>query len=445
MSSEDGEASPTERPPGARRRRPAATIEGTATEIASEPAAQPAPGPEPQATAAPDPDPTPAAGEPPREPPPAGEAPHEPASANPRFAGDPRPLIAGGAAGLAAAIVILVALWALGAFAPDGAGSAALAGRVAALEAQVRSLAARPAPADAKAMDDLRARVDVIDASLRRLDDRLARAESALATPRSAPTDPAVLARLAAAESMQRTLDASIGDLRKRIDDVAAAAKAAAPATAAAGERGELDALTARVEALERDAKTLRQSLSAEFGKREASADRAVRLALVAATLRAAVERGAPFAPELAAAKALAADAAALAPLEAFAAAGVPTAETLARDLIKLEPAMSEAAAPASQDGGIIARLQANAARLIHIRRSGEPPGDDPAAGLARAIAKAQRGDIAGALAEVERLPPAVKAPAADWIKAAQARTAAVDAARRLAADALAALGKASP
>src|SRR5207244_10326363 len=47
--------------------------------------------------------------------------------------------------------------------------------------------------------------------------------------------------------------------------------------------------------------------------------DRSVRLAVIAAGLRAAVERGEPFAAELAAAKSLAADPAALAPREPFA------------------------------------------------------------------------------------------------------------------------------
>ena len=42
----------------------------------------------------------------------------------------------------------------------------------------------------------------------------------------------------------------------------------------------------------------------------------------------------------------------------------------------------------------------------------------------------------------LEKLPPSERAPAESWIKQAQARTAAIDASRRLAADALAGLGK---
>jgi hypothetical protein len=357
--------------------------------------------------------------------------------------------VAGGLAGVGASVVILVALWLFGAFAPRD-DSAALAAKVAALDTQVRDLAARRAPAvDAKTVEDMRARIDVIDAGLRRVDDRLARAESTLATPRSAPTEPAVLERLGAAESMQRALNATIGDLRQRIDELAATARDAKTRADAASEaaakasapdaalRGEAEALAGRVTALEQAERTTDQ--------RAAAQDRAVRLAVVADALRAAVERAAPFATELAAAKALGADAATLAPLDAVAATGVASAETLARDLDKLTPAMLAAASPPSHDGSILDRLQANAERLVRIHPVGETPGDDPAAGLARAAAKAHRGDIAGALAEVERLPPAAKASAADWIKAAQARVAAIDAARKLLATSLAALGKPSP
>lgn len=458
MASDDRDSSGSGRPPGGRRRRPPPIIEGPASEVASEPVTPPTPEPElPPAqaageTAPPDAEPGPAPAENPTRA--QAERPFEQARARPPL-DQPRALVAGGLAGAGASVAILLVLWLVGAFAPRD-DSSALAGKVTALEAQVRDLAGRRASAvDAKALEDLRARIDVIDAGLRRVDDRLARAEGALAAPRSAPTDPAVLERLGAAESMQRALNATIADLRQRIDDLAAVARDAktrADATADAAAkapqadaalRTEVEALAARVAALEHGERRTDQRIDQSMTG--ASSDRAVRLAVVADALRAAVARGTPFAAELAAAKALGADAAALAPLEAVAAGGVPTAETLAQDLDKLAPAMLGAAAPPTHDGGILDRLQANAERLVRIHPVGETAGDDPAAGLARAGAKAHRGDIAGALAEVERLPPAVKAPAADWIKAAQARVAAIDAARQLLATALAALGKPSP
>jgi len=459
--SDERDGSSNGRPPGSRRRRPPPTIEGTASEVASEPMTNA--GPE---TAAPEPSTenvssTGPAEEPARaesEPAPAeaaastrSEPPHHaPPPPPPSSRRDSRPWIAAAIAGVISVAVIAAALWLLNGYLNR---DASLAGKVDMLDAQVRGLAGRPAAADAKALDDLRGRVDVIDAGVRRLDDRLNRAESTLATPRSAPTDPAVLARLAAAESMQRALGDTIADLRKRIEDSMAAARDARERADAVAKssgadandalRKEVEALTARLAALEHAERTTDQRVAQSMTG--ASADRAVRLAVVAGALRAAVERGTPFAAELAAAKALGADASALAPLEAFAGAGVPNAEALARDFDKVEPAMSTAAMPASHDGGVLGRLQANAERLVRVRPVGDTPGDDPAAGLARASAKAHRGDIAGALAEVERLPPSVQAPAADWIKAAKARTAALEAARQLAANSLAALTKTAP
>jgi hypothetical protein len=76
------------------------------------------------------------------------------------------------------------------------------------------------------------------------------------------------------------------------------------------------------------------------------------------------------------------------------------------------------------------------------VRPAEEIAGADPAAVVSRAEAKAARADLAGALAELGELPAAARAPAEPWIKKAQARAAALEASRRLAADALAALGK---
>ena len=131
--------------------------------------------------------------------------------------------------------------------------------------------------------------------------------------------------------------------------------------------------------------------------------------------LRAAVERGDPFAQELSAAKALASDAAMLAPLEPFAATGVPRSAALARELSQVTTPMLNAAGPA-RESGILDRLQQNAERLVRIRPINEGAGDEPSAVVARAEVKAAHGDIAGALVEVARLPDAMRAPAQAWI-----------------------------
>ncbi len=110
--------------------------------------------------------------------------------------------------------------------------------------------------------------------------------------------------------------------------------------------------------------------------------------------LRSAVERGEPFAQELAAVKPLVPDAAATVPLEPFAATGVPRTAALARELSQLGGAMLNAAGAPPRDGGIMDRLAQNAERLVRIRPINEAPGDDPATVVARADAKATHGDL---------------------------------------------------
>ena len=296
--------------------------------------------------------------------------------------------------------------------------------RLAAIELQLRDVAARPvAPAiDPKALDDLTA--------------RLGRLETALASPRPAATDPALANRVSALEGEVKAMAETIGNLGRR----STGAAPGAPPAAGAVQRGDLDVVTGRVAAVERAA----QTLAAELAKRPPppSGDRASRLALAAAALERAVGRGDPFTTELAAAKALGAEAGALAPLEPFAAAGVPSAGVLARELGALAPGLRETTGGGAREAGVLDKLAANAERLVRVRPLEGAAGSDPAAVVARIELKAREADIAGALAELAALPPALRAPAQAWIAKAQARAAALAASRRLAADALAGLGK---
>ncbi len=106
---------------------------------------------------------------------------------------------------------------------------------------------------------------------------------------------------------------------------------------------------------------------------------------------------------------------------------------------------MLTAAGGAPRGDGVLDRIQQNAERLVRIRPISETPGDDAATIVARAEAKASRGDLAGAVTELGALPPAVRAPAEAWTKKAQAQMAALAAARKLADDAVGTLGKAAP
>ena len=75
---------------------------------------------------------------------------------------------------------------------------------------------------------------------------------------------------------------------------------------------------------------------------------------------------------------------------------------------------MLRAAGAPPRDGGFLERLQANAEKLVRIRPVDEEPrGDDRAAMLARVEQRAAQGNIAGALAELAKLPAEARAPVA--------------------------------
>ncbi|MEJ0074159.1 MAG: hypothetical protein WDO17_01710 [Alphaproteobacteria bacterium] len=439
--------------PPNKRKRPPTTIELRATEVATEPAAKAEPidptaenTPAEAAEAWPQPEPESA-------PSPAAERPRaggwrerlDLSGVNARLAALRSRaaermnwrLIAAGAAGAAAMLAVFLALWGLGMFNTRDDLTVMLAARLAMLEQQVRDVANRPPPpgVDQRALAELAARVGAAEQAMGRLTDldgRVGKAEAAAAAPRAAQPDVALAARVTALEGAAR-------EAKSRADaafELAQKAPAQTPTVAPA----ELQALAARVAALEQAAKAVQEKIAVTAG-----ADRAGRLAFVAVALRGAVERGEPFAQELAAAKPLVPDAAALNALEPFAAGGVPRTPALARELSQLTGPMLSAAGAAPREGGILDRIQQNAERLVRIRPINETPGDDAATVVARADVKAAHGDLAGALAELGALPPAVRAPAEGWIKKAQAQMAALAAARKLADDAVGTLSKAAP
>lgn len=231
----------------------------------------------------------------------------------------------------------------------------------------------------------------------------------------------------------------SIRDARVRADNAITTAEAAQKAAGAAPQQqasGDTEALSNRIAALEQSTRSTEREQAAD--------DKVSRRAVVASALRDTVERGAPFTAELAAAKVFATDAGVLAPLDGFAATGVPSTAALARELSALAQPMIKAIGEPTRQGGVMEKIQAGAERLVRIRPVGDVPGDDPAAIVARIEAKAARNDINGALADLSRLPAPVRAPAEPWMKRAASREAALAAGRQFAQEALAALGKPS-
>jgi hypothetical protein len=265
------------------------------------------------------------------------------------------------------------------------------------------------------------------------------------------PAEQAFAARVATVEAQTKTLSDSLAAINRRLDDIAVAAQSArehadAASAAAKGatenfvQRGDLEPLAARIAALESAVKAL---ADATAHRTAGVNDRAARAAVAAEALRAVVERGAPFQGELAAVKSFAPEPNAVAALEPFAATGVPSALDLARELSELTPSLLKASGTAPSDGSFLGRLENNAKNLVRITPVGIPAGDDPLSVVARLNADAARADLAAALADIARLPPTAKTLAEPWVQRASARDKAIAASRRIAADALAALGNA--
>jgi hypothetical protein len=318
-----------------------------------------------------------------------------------------------GVAGAAGGLLVAVLIWIFGAFSGGHEPQPDLSPRLAGIEKQLKDLAARPVPAsvDPKAIDAIAA--------------RLAKIESAQAAPRAPVTDPVVLGRINAAESATKSLSDNAAALSRRADAIDAAVRET---------NGKIDKLTAALTEVQTTARAA-----------AAGSDRASRLAVAASALRGAVERGDPFTAELAIVKPLAPDANAIAALEPFAASGVPGNAMLGKELAAIIRPMLSATGEPARDAGFLDRLQSNAQKLVRIRPVDEEPrGDDRAAILTRVEQRASQGNIAGAVAELNKLPAEARAPAQTWIAKTEARNKAIEASRRLAADAVAAL-KAAP
>jgi hypothetical protein len=427
-----------------RRRVPPPTIDLAATDVSapSEPTAAPDPAASEPVSAPVEGDPAPAeASAPPADD--AAEkllyaAAEEPSAASDRE-GRASPiwsLAAAGAFGAALALGVAGSVWAL--LGPAGDQQADTNARLSRIEAQLGGLS-RPPPGSAPGAGDGR--------SLDELTQRLGRIESTLGE------------RLTAVDREIKPLADRLADLGRRDDEAVAAARLAreradaaakslsevaqqltqlnaARANAPAVERADLDALAKRLAGLEASTKQIGEQLTRIAN---ASSSGSTRQAVVALALNTAVERGGPYARELAAIDPAGAGAGALAALKAFADTGVPSAATLARELAAVMPAALKAADVPAAGGSLLERLQSSAGRLVRVRPSAQEsqPGDEPAAVLSRVQARTTRGDIAGAVAEAAKLPAAVRAPLEPWIKRAETREAALGAAATLAAQSL--------
>jgi hypothetical protein len=284
---------------------------------------------------------------------------------------------------------------------------------------------------------------DNVAANVGDLTARLARVEAAAGKVPAPAVDPALTGRTEALEkslaaareevarlnTQLRNVTSSLNDLRSMPRDGSAPAPDLAP-------------LNERLTRLE-DAT---QALSAALAKPAVASvdDINVRRLVVANTLDTAVRRGEAFATVLAAAKQVAVNPAALAPLDAFAAKGVPAEAAYLRDIVPVLQRLADAtpkpggASAVTSGGGVFDRLQSGMAKLVTIERDTGPT----ASTVAPPTAAVRRDDLAATRQDVAKLPQAADPQIQAWIKSVDAREAALAAAQKFSAEALAALSK---
>lgn len=393
----------------ARRKRSAPTIDLTATEVppaaadSGQPSEPPPAHEHPEAVT--EPEPQPMADQ--------ASSPKQPAWLS-------VPALAGGALGAALMAIVLGTLW--------------FAGAVPVRYVALNDSSAQISAPDNRAVDAIAQRITRIEGALARLP----------------ANDPGAAERLSAADNAMKSLGIALTALNKRNDEIAgnaadARARADAAQNAMTQLRDSIQSLSKNTPASlsPADVDIVQKRLAAlEQAVKIAPADNAARLALSAAALRDTVASGAPFVAELDEVRLLGADEKSLAPLVPFASSGVPTIETLAQELRALIPTIMKMSGVQAPAGNYLERLEASAARLVRIRPVGMPAGDDASAVLARVEKEAASAAIDDALTDLGKLDVATRAPAQGWIAKAQARQAAVAAARELASQTAHALGK---
>ena len=201
-----------------------------------------------------------------------------------------------------------------------------------------------------------------------------------------------------------------VGAINEKIAGVEALAKAA-------GEAGS--AVDGRLGAIE-------QSLSGLTAKVDSQAAQPkIALAIAASALKAAIERGSPFQPEIETFAAIAPEAPGLADLRTYAEKGVATRADIVAETDAAANAMIAAASPPPQNAGFFERLLTSAESLVSVRPIGAVEGPGVPETVARMEVALQAGDLAKAIAEFDTLPEPAKTAGATFADKIRARLAA--------------------
>jgi hypothetical protein len=441
--------------PGGAAKRPAQTIEGTATEISLDPAPD-------QETPA---EPKPREGG--NEMHAAGQTDDGQEAAPPPRPGRVRNFFTHCLAGLVGALVGFAAL-ALAWRGLDLGGETKPSFEIAALEQRVAKLEAAPAASVySQELSQLDARVAALEATVKQtspklgeLSDRVAQLEASLKTladtageggsvasaaaitQQISEAEQKLEAKMEAALAKGETANASaLDEMRHEIAELKAKLSALADAELGSGMSADLGpALTALTERIAKIEATLAE-LAGAIDK-DAAAAKSAAAAIAFANLRAAVSDGRPYAAELDTVRTLAPSVGDLGILPAHAESGIPTLPDLVRSFASArDAALAVTTAPPS-GGSLVDSLMASAQSLVKIRRLDEAPtGDGPAATLVRAKQALDQGDLATAMKDVEMLDSTTREAFSAWLGEAQARLGADETLTRLEGILLAAVG----
>ncbi|RUV55064.1 MULTISPECIES: COG4223 family protein [unclassified Mesorhizobium] len=350
------------------------------------------------------------------------EAPKETQTGNEYMAQPKRGGINGIAAGFIGGVIALAAAGGLqfaGLLGAPGAGDASsggvsldgINGEIASLKSEIAGLK------DTGGNNDASAKVDGLSSALDQVKTDVAALKSAVE--QGGAGDSAGLAALgdkvrqieteiAALGQTGNTAPVDLGPLNEKLVGLDALVKSA-------GETAK--AQEGRLAALEQSVSQLSDKLEAQ------AAQPKIALAIAASALKAALDRGAPFAAELETFAAISPDAPELATLRSYAEKGVPTRAEIAAEMPAAANAMVAASEPVDQNAGFLQNLLSSAESLVKVRPIGAVEGAGAPETVARMEVAVNQGDYAKALGEYDTLPEAAKAAGAEFAGKLKART----------------------
>jgi hypothetical protein len=165
------------------------------------------------------------------------------------------------------------------------------------------------------------------------------------------------------------------------------------------------------------------QAVQKTEGDRSANAARAL-LSLELASLKRVMDRGEPFANELAAVRRASAGKLDLKPLESYMREGVPTLADINKSFRKIADAMQDAEA-VPPDASLVDRLLSGARSIVRVRKAGHSADDTSLeATIARMDTALKDNHLAEVLEQGKLLPPKAALAAEDWLRQVEARNA---------------------